>query len=147
MERDHWLAAVARTNESEGKSGRAHAQLARQAIELYDHQGASRSQPMAAATAAESKNDSGGGGKKEKRRSSISRSITCADRSAEPRRARWRAGGEAAGAGTAAAMVVEAACASSRSLMGSPEYHGDSAAEAAVSASSSSFNSINFIGN
>uniref|UniRef100_A0A0D3HM27 Uncharacterized protein n=1 Tax=Oryza barthii TaxID=65489 RepID=A0A0D3HM27_9ORYZ len=70
---------------------------------------------MAAATAAEGKNDSGG----------------------EPRRARWRVGGEAAGAGTAAAMVAEAARASSRSLMGGPEYHGDSAAAAAVSASSS----------
>uniref|UniRef100_A0A0E0F5Z3 Uncharacterized protein n=1 Tax=Oryza meridionalis TaxID=40149 RepID=A0A0E0F5Z3_9ORYZ len=68
-------------------------------------------------------------------------SITCADRSAEPRRARWRAGGEAAGAGTAAAMVAEAARTSSRSLMGGPEYHGDSAAAAAVSASSSSTSS------
>nr|ABA93769.1 hypothetical protein LOC_Os11g30340 [Oryza sativa Japonica Group] len=69
---------------------------------------------MAAATAAEGKNDSGG----------------------EPRRARWRAGGEAAGAGTSAAMVAEAARTSSRSLMGGPEYHGDSAAAAAISASS-----------
>ncbi|EAY81002.1 hypothetical protein OsI_36186 [Oryza sativa Indica Group] len=41
-------------------------------------------------------------------------------------------------------MVAEAARASSRSLMGGPEYHGDSAAAAAVSASSSSFNSVNF---